>query len=114
MHELSMAEEMKNLVLRKSDGHQVLCVDISIGALSGVVKDSLDFCLQSVFGEAFGPGLKLTTRWVPARALCGCGNEFELPGPLDPCPACSGFNRTLEGGWDVTINFIEIDDGKQP
>jgi hydrogenase nickel incorporation protein HypA/HybF len=112
MHELSMAQEMAKVIREKAGGKPVLSVDISVGAISGVVRESLEFCGQAVFEEAFGPAVKLVTHLSPARALCGCGNEFDLPGPLSPCPSCQGFDRKLIGGRDVNINFIEIDDGK--
>ena len=113
MHELSMAEEMKKVVRSRAQGQRILSVDVSVGALSGVVKESLDFCGQAVFEEAFGPSVRFVSHWVPARALCDCGNEFELAGPFTPCPACQGYLRKLVGGKEVLINFIEVDDGNK-
>ena len=51
MHEMSLAQALVDQVteLAEKDGCQkILSVDVSIGALSGVMRESLEFCFPVV------------------------------------------------------------------
>ena len=51
-----------------------------------------------------------TIETVTAQAECACGNAYEALELLEPCPECSGFERSITGGEDVVISKLIVVD----
>jgi hydrogenase nickel incorporation protein HypA/HybF len=98
VHELAIVEGVVDAVAERLPGAQVTCVRLEIGALSGVVADSVRFCFElATEGTALqGARLEITE---PAGE-CGCrvcGLTFQLDGPVMACPCGSADVRVLAG-----------------
>ena len=106
MHELSVAESICRSVSERVGDARVEEMVVQVGALSGVNRASLEFCL----GEAAQvTGLKLerfSVERVPARARCECGETYEADELMQPCPRCGGFSRSFINGEDIVVSKL--------
>jgi hydrogenase nickel incorporation protein HypA/HybF len=115
MHELSIVDALIDQVGRELDqaGHQgrVLRVELSIGRLSGVHSESLRFA----FG-LLAPGTRVENAEVVIRepkAVCqchACNARVEIDALVVQCPQCASGNITIEGGQDLVLQSIEVED----
>jgi len=110
MHELGIARDIMRTVAEHSGGRKILSVVVEVGPLAGVAVASLDFCIGEVSKEMGLGEPKITIREVPVKFKCECGAEYEATDPLDPCPSCGGYSRTILEGLDVVVREIEVED----
>ncbi len=108
MHELAITEGLVDAVTERLPGHRVTCVRLEIGALSGVVADSLRFCFDLVTEGTNLEGAALEIALPPARCHCRpCGTEFEPDGPIAICP-CGSAEITVLAGQDLKITSVQV------
>ncbi|MBU0629951.1 MAG: hydrogenase maturation nickel metallochaperone HypA [Candidatus Margulisbacteria bacterium] len=113
MHEATVAEAILGLVLRSipPDVVQVKKINLVVGSLSGIEKESLIlyFAELSKGGKAAGAELNLTLK--PAKLVCTvCGevNFFDGREKLqEKCLSCGGLNR-LETEKLFYIDNVEV------
>jgi len=115
MHELSIVEALIEQVEKEVErsGHRgrVTGLDVSIGRLSGVNPDSFRFAL-----EMLAPGTLLEAaeiRIAEPRATCrcpSCGAATEVDELAAQCPACGSGDVLLEGGRELWLQSIELED----
>ena len=113
MHELSIAESICRGIAQRVNGARVQEMTVQIGALSGVNRDSLEFCLGEAARMAGVRLDRFDIEVVPARAECDCGHTYDANNLLDPCPKCDGFSRSFTGGDEVVVSkliVVEEDD----
>ena len=117
MHELSLAQSMLRIVSEQLGApRELLSATVTIGPFSGVEPEALRFCFTEIaktmgFGE---PELVINSPVLAAQ--CGdCGADYEVKSAFDFCPKCSSMNRHLDGGYEFTLDSIEImeDDGEE-
>lgn len=108
MHELAITEGLVDAVVERLPGQRVTCVRLEIGALSGVVADSVRFCFDLVTEGTNLAGATLEIAEPAATCHCAaCGTDFE-PGSLIPlCPCGSADVRVLTGQ-DCTITSVQV------
>ncbi len=112
MHELSIAEDILGLVAtRMGVGQQLSSVHLTLGPLSGVSADALQFCFPEL-AELQGFGRpKLIVEEPPAQIRClDCGYEYGLRDFGDGCPVCGSWNREVRSGRQFTVDWIEVED----
>lgn len=105
MHEVSIAESILDLIERQAGRIVTLReVEVRVGPLSGVSADSLDFCFATVARQkGFGsPVLKLERTLVDIQCD-SCRNRYRIPDPIDPCPHCGSWQRTILGGDELRL-----------
>ncbi len=115
MHELSIAEalieQVEREVRRAGSKGRVLKVELSIGQLSGVHHESLKFAL-----DLLAPGTLVEKALVEIRrprAVCvcsQCGGRGEIDQWPLGCPKCGSDQITIEGGRELLLESIELDD----
>ena len=118
MHEIGIAQEVLRIIEEQARGHgpgAVRSARLSIGALSGVAPESLEFALEVCAKGTRAEGMKIAIRHVPARGLCrGCGHEWDFaPGQME-CPACRSRDLRLDGGDDLRVDSFEMEDPCEP
>ena len=98
MHELAIAEGVVDTVTERLPGATVTCVRLEIGALSGVVADSIRFCFDLATEGTGLAGARLEISEPAARCQCrACGTEFQPDGPVVLCPCGSPDVAVLSG-----------------
>lgn len=112
MHELSVAQGILDLVqdyVPADQAADVRAVTVRLGALSGIVADSLEFCFSAIVaGTPYG-GASLAIERVASRARCnGCTREFEIDGLVFRCPHCDGSNIRLLSGDELQVTSVEL------
>ena len=113
MHELGIAQSIVEIAeenARKQGAKKVLSVIVEVGALSGVMAESLEFCFEACSRETLLDGSLLKIERVPARARCrSCHQEYDLTNFFDNCPACNSVGNDLLSGEELRIKEMEID-----
>lgn len=112
MHELSITESILELVLASAKENQattVTDVTLSIGALSSVIDDSVQFYWNHISKGTIAEEAKLHFNRIPGTLLClDCNTEFILEDELVPCPNCGSINLNIIAGEEFQVDFIEI------
>ncbi len=113
MHELSVTQGLLAVVLEhaeKAGARRVIRIDLRVGAMAGVVDESIQFYFDFLSRETPAEGAQLSFTHVPARFSCrGCGGEFE-PGERNwVCPACGAVGGDIVAGQEMTVESIEIE-----
>ena len=112
MHELSIAQEMCEIIQSSLGGSCSLeSVAVTIGPLSGIMPEALDFCFASVT-EEMGLGTpKLTVNRTRVEIKCkSCSEIYETDDLYDLCPKCGSFDRDILSGSEFTIDSVEIEE----
>lgn len=108
MHELAIIEGVVDTVTERLGDAPVSCVRLEIGALSGVVDDSLRFCFELATEGTSLQGASLEIRQVPARCRCRtCGSEFSPDGQILLCP-CGSADAEVLSGQDLKIASVKV------
>jgi hydrogenase nickel incorporation protein HypA/HybF len=108
VHELAITEGLVDAVLERLPGRQVVAVRLEIGALSGVVADSLRFCFDLVTDGTALQGAALEITEPPAVCHCRvCARDFEPDAPIALCP-CGSAEVTVVSGQDLKITSVGV------
>lgn len=111
MHELAITEEIVAAVTDKLPDQKITLVRLEIGALTGVVSDSIRFCFDLVIEGTNLEGANLEITEPAARCQCrDCGREFEPDGryvPIPFCP-CGSADVAVLSGADLRILSVQV------
>jgi len=115
MHELSIVASVVDTVtesLAAYKGARVVEVRLRVGALAGVVVDSLEFCWGIATEGTALEGSRLVVNVLPVVMHCvPCGEDVELEGIQSfRCPQCGEPCLDLRQGRELEIDSIEIDE----
>jgi hydrogenase nickel incorporation protein HypA/HybF len=108
VHELGITESLVDAVVERLPGRRVTCVRLEIGALSGVVADSVRFCFDLVTEGTSLEGAALEIAEPPAVCQCrNCGRDFEPDGPIAMCP-CGSADVAVLKGQELKITSVQV------
>jgi hydrogenase nickel incorporation protein HypA/HybF len=120
MHELAIAESVVAAVIDRVPEAKVTVVRLEIGALSGVVADSVRFCFDLVTEGTNLEGATLEIVEPDASCQCrDCGHEFSPDGGdagrggtgwyglISLCP-CGSADVAVLSGADLRILSVEV------
>ncbi|HWG64123.1 MAG TPA: hydrogenase maturation nickel metallochaperone HypA [Streptosporangiaceae bacterium] len=108
MHELAITQSVVESVSERLPDAKVTCVHLEIGAMSGVVADSVRFCFDMVTDGTNLAGARLDIDEPAARCRCReCGTEFE-PDPRIVLCACGSPDAQVLSGGDLKITSVEV------
>jgi hydrogenase nickel incorporation protein HypA/HybF len=114
MHELSIAQNILDIVMRYVPGEQaaaVRAVRVRVGALSGVVPDSLEFSFEAIVAGTAWESAKLEIHHPAARGRClRCSTEFQIEEALFVCPSCGDSDIRVISGMELDIMEIVLED----
>jgi hydrogenase nickel incorporation protein HypA/HybF len=111
VHELGLCEGVLQAVERRAAGRRVTRVRVRVGARHRVVPSAFDqsFTLVAQGTVADGAAVDLVT--VPVRVRClDCGNEADATDPLAACPACGALDLETEGGDELILEAIHLEE----
>lgn len=113
MHELSVTESILNIATKhavQANASQVTDIHITIGALSSIVDDSVQFYWDMISQATICAGALLHFKRVPATLACqDCGNTYGIKDELTPCPQCDSVHVKIIGGEEFWLESIEIE-----
>lgn len=108
MHELAITEGVVQAVTERLPGTPIACVHLEIGAMSGVVADSVRFCFELVTEGTTLEGARLDIIQPAARGKCrDCGAEFEPEGAIALCD-CGSADVAILAGEELRITSVEV------
>ncbi len=112
MHELAVTESLLAIVAQSAEENQaqkVTDITLSIGALSSIVDDSVQFYWNHISKGTIAEEATLHFNRIPATLLClDCSMEFTLEDELTPCPNCDSINLNIIAGEEFQVDYIEI------
>lgn len=115
MHELSLCEALidrvEEEVRRCGQRGRVVGVDVVVGWLSGVHPDSLHFAFKLLVPGTILDGAQMNV--IESKATChchGCEARVEIDGLPVECPQCRSADIAIEGGRELLLQSIEIED----
>lgn len=111
MHEMSIAQSILDVALdeaTRASLERIEAVRVRVGAMSGVVPDSLKFCWELLVAEeGLAQGALLVVETVPIGALCKkCLAEFEIENYAFECPNCGAGEIEVVSGRELTVANI--------
>ena len=115
MHELSIVEALIDQVGKELDraGQQgpVRRLDLSVGRLSGVNCESLQFAFRLLAPGTIVADAEMVIREPKAVCHChACNAAVEIDDLVVQCPRCASSEITIEGGRELVLQSIEIED----
>jgi hydrogenase nickel incorporation protein HypA/HybF len=114
VHELAITESVVDAVTERLPDARVTCVHLEIGALSGVVADSVRFCFDLVTEGTNLEGARLEITETAGLCHCKvCGTDFEPDGPIAICP-CGSIEVKVVSGEELKIASVQCLPGGTP
>ena len=115
MHELSIVEalieQVQKEVERSGQTGRIRRLDLTVGRLSGVSCDSLRFAFELLSAETIVEQAELHITQPKAICRClSCQAQAEVDDIPVRCPACGDTQVTLEGGRQLLLESIEMED----
>ena len=112
MHELSIAENICDVAkTHLRSGQKLRSIHLCCGIFSGVVKSSLDFCFDLTASRLGLEGVTLVVETPTAKGICSdCGETTEVEEMWTPCKKCGYVPLSVEGGRELRITKIEIEE----
>jgi hydrogenase nickel incorporation protein HypA/HybF len=118
MHEISIVDALIEQVGRevhRSGAHgKILEIHLSIGRLSGVNPDSLRFAFDLLAPGTLLEGTNIVMNEIRAVCNChACNARVEIDDLTFQCPKCGSDSVTIEGGRDLLLQTIDVEDGEK-
>lgn len=114
MHELGIAQGILSSAITAAEGAgatRINSVNVTIGVLTEVMEDSLQFAWEAIRAETMAADAELSVTMLAASSRCAlCGHEWEH-GRYDgaQCPTCGQYLVSLVRGREMKIDTIDID-----
>lgn len=112
MHEMGLAQNIFDIVLRTAEQNRVdkvLRINIRAGQLRGIVPEQLQFCFGFVARESpVVDGAELHIETLPIQGKCKrCRHEFPVEGYRFVCPECEHDDIEVLQGMELLVANIE-------
>ena len=112
MHELSLAEDMLEMIVQRSqdDGFErVTKVWLEVGMLSHVEADAMVFCFDAVMSGTLVEGATLEILPTQGIGECQqCQQTTHIEHLYDPCESCGAFGLKIVQGDQVNIKSLAV------
>jgi hydrogenase nickel incorporation protein HypA/HybF len=113
MHELSLAMSLIDAACEEVDrlgGARVAALHLRLGALSGVVREALEFSFDLAAQGTTIEGARLVVEEVPVVVYCpACATERELPSlQRFRCPVCATETPDVVRGRELDLVGLEL------
>ena len=114
MHEAGIAASILEICEARAREHGALAIQaigVTLGELSGVVPEALEFAFEALKAETLARTAELRVERVPLDARCQkCGWAGRPDGDLCLlCPACDGALQILSGR-EMQVNYVELEE----
>ncbi len=113
MHEFSIAVSIVEIATDNAKSEKAKLVkeiEIEVGELSGVVIDSLDFCMEAAVKDTPIDGAKWNIHSIPGRGRCRqCSHEFGISDLYTICPKCNSPAPEVIQGRELRVKSILVE-----
>ncbi|MEZ5934057.1 MAG: hydrogenase maturation nickel metallochaperone HypA [Alphaproteobacteria bacterium] len=110
MHELGITRNIVAIVSERAGDRRVRRVTLDIGRLSAIMPDAIAFCFDVCSQGTVLDGAELRINRIDGRGRCrSCGEEFDFPTLVTPCPACGARGPECIAGEDMLIREMELE-----
>ncbi|HEX3557454.1 MAG TPA: hydrogenase maturation nickel metallochaperone HypA [Thermoanaerobaculia bacterium] len=118
MHELSIAVSLIEAACEevgRLGEVRIAALHLRLGALSGVVRQALEFSFELAAAGTAIEGARLEIEEIPVAVLCPhCGEERELPSLQHfRCPVCDTPTPDVVRGRELELTALEILEGAE-
>lgn len=121
MHEMGITQEVLSAVIdasQKAGATRINSVHITVGELTEIVPDALQFAWEALTPGTFAEGAVLQIRETGGRSVClQCGTEFDH-GRFDrrcTVPECGSFATKVIVGDELSIDDVDVEvPGEEP
>ena len=115
MHEMSIVqaliEQVEAEVEKSGEKGCVTRLDLVIGRLSGVHSDSIRFAFEFLSQDSILDGSELRISEPSASLTChACDHREPITDLEMHCPQCGSGDVVIEGGRDLVLQSIELED----
>ncbi|KZY39804.1 hypothetical protein A3752_17340 [Oleiphilus sp. HI0081] len=118
MHELSLAESMRELIEEQAEAEHfnlVEAVYLEVGQLSHVEAEAMQFCFDAVMKGSIADNAKLILSRPSGIGLCGsCQKQSEIKHLYDACSHCGAFGLEVIQGDQVRISSLQVSTKESP
>lgn len=114
MHELSIVRELIRLAAEAAPpGSRVVEVHASVGRLTSISPDAMQFYFEALRDEFLGAQAVLHVRLPPLQGRCrDCGEAVTREEPDWLCPRCGQPTLAFENGDELFLDSVAVDDGE--
>ena len=113
MHELSIAASIVDLAQEEAEKRavRVIAVHLTLGALSGVVKDALEGSYEIAAAGTALEGSRLVIHEKPVVVFCPACREARQLACIQPliCPECGSPAGEVLEGKDLQVTALEVE-----
>ncbi len=113
MHEISITQQMVDLVLKeaeKSGAKRVRQINLVIGEMATVVDECIQFYFDFISKNTLAQDAKLTFQRVPLNAKClDCQTVFSPKETDWKCPNCRKWDAEIIAGKEFYLDSLEIE-----
>ncbi len=113
MHELALTETLLRAALTHAEqagARRLLAVNLSIGQLSEITPDSIQFYWEFISRGTLGEGARLNFEALPTVWRCDeCEQTFVAPLEPPTCPACNSREVRPQDGDAVQLVSLDIE-----
>ena len=113
MHELPVTQGMLSIALEHAEragSSRITAINLTIGEMSGIVDDSIQFYFDFVSKDTPAQGALLNFERVPARFHCrACDEDFSLDKGQWACPHCGEWSVEIIAGREFYVDSIEVE-----
>jgi len=113
MHELSITQSILSIVLeeaKEASANKISKVNLTIGELSGIVDECVEFYFELLSKDTIATGASLTFNRVPTKLRCrNCATIFSPDNPKWVCPNCQEPKVEIISGRECYVESIEVE-----
>lgn len=113
MHELAITQNILDIAIneaRAAQANQITKIRLSIGELSGVVGECVQFYFDFLKKDSIAENATIDFETVPAKLRCrDCQTSFQLNDSYWSCPCCHSTNVEIIEGQNCFIESIEVE-----
>lgn len=114
MHELSIATsivEYASEFAREHRADSISRIDLEVGQLSGVVKESLEFAMEEAVKNSVLEKAQVVITETEGKSVCNkCQTEFNNSDWYTPCPNCMSMDSEIVAGKELQIRSIIVNE----
>ncbi|MBA4388079.1 MAG: hydrogenase maturation nickel metallochaperone HypA [Verrucomicrobia bacterium] len=115
MHELSIAMALLQQLqdeARKEKAVRITSVTITVGTLSGVDPEALEFAFRMAAEDTISAQARLIIEKIPAAVQCkACGKRMKPKTRSAACRTCGSCDIEITAGRELMLKNMEIETG---